>query len=72
MEIKKIGKKLDFEVEAQWKLYDDCDRDCWDYYEIWPKQDANDWHAHQNGWLADCDCYANRIHYWGPTGNKHW
>ena len=62
MEIKKITNKLSFEVEAQdtcqhgkWRKNPACSRDCTE--NALARSNANDWYAHKNGWLADCDCY---------------
>ena len=58
MEIKKIGKKLDFEVEAQsyWKGYDpkDCMHDCINYiYSRLTEDDVIFWY--DNGWEYNPD-----------------
>lgn len=67
MEIKKINKKLEFDVEAQVPNYGtDCLYDCWQCYYIFPRANANDWYCHENGWLSDCDCYYYKNYQWGP------
>lgn len=64
MEMRKIEKKLAFDVEAQKSSYE-CNHDCRHY--AFAKSTATDWYNRQNGWGNNPACYIIATWYDAQT-----